>query len=80
MDSTTYKNRETLPKHLRDAFVIFADMGGLCVLDSRGSIRVFAHDDGREIEATDWVVRAALEALGRAHPEVAELLALTRKE
>lgn len=73
-DSTTCKNRRSIPGDLRDGFVMLADMGGVCVLDSRGSIRVFLHDGAEEIEPSDWVIRSALEWLDRSHPELAQLM------
>ncbi len=73
-DSVTHKNRDSMPSELRDAFVIWADWGGILVLDSRGAIRVFLHEGRREIPPTDQNVRSALAGLDSIDPELSMLV------
>lgn len=73
-DSTTYKNRETLPSDLRDGFILCADMGGVLFLDARGAIRVFLHDTREELQPTDQHIRIALGQLDNFHPDLLMLV------
>lgn len=68
--SVSYKNRASIPGDLRDGFVVYADMGGLIVLDARGSIRVFLHDTGKQLETGEQDVRIALKRLTAFHPDL----------
>lgn len=70
--SLTCRNRALIPAAARRGFVLFADAGGLCVLDSSGAIRVFAHS-GEEVRPNPSVGRAALRALRERYPEIAAL-------
>jgi hypothetical protein len=74
-DSVTYKNRASIPSELHgDVFVVFADMGGVCVLDARGRCRAFVHDRREKIELPGWAIGSALRVLDETYPELADLL------
>ncbi|MCA9619775.1 MAG: hypothetical protein KC731_12200 [Myxococcales bacterium] len=69
-ESLSSRNFRSIPPEARDGFAIAADMSGICVLDPSGKIRVFLHQDQREIEAAEWVVRGAFARLERDWPHL----------
>ncbi len=73
-ESLTAKNWRAFPQNSREYLVVFADMGGACLLHVSGRFLGVGHRDGEEIELSERWLKTAHREFVLRYPELADRL------